>query len=75
MRTSLILNGRAQTGWDARQIAEHVDLPVVVDLPEQRWLRRSEEWDEAYELLRSRRGTAVIGQLLSAVEAVSEKVV
>lgn len=66
----LVLNGRSRPGWRAAEMEEAVGLPVVADLPEQRWLRQAGELGEAYELLRSSRGAALIGGILEAVGAV-----
>ncbi len=66
----LALNGRARPGWRAAEMEEAVGLPVVADLAEQRWLRQAQDLGEAYELLRSARGAALIGGILQAVGAV-----
>lgn len=63
----LVVNGAACRGWSVTETAEAVGLPVVADCAEQRWLRTADGLGEAYELLRSRRGAALAGQLLGAV--------
>ena len=64
---ALVINGAACRGWRAADTAEAVGLPVVTDCAEQRWLRAADGVGEAYEMLRSRRGAALAGQLLGAV--------
>lgn len=64
---ALVVNGSACRGWDARETAEALELPVAADCAEQRWLRGADGLGEAYELLRSRRGAALAAGLLEAV--------
>lgn len=68
---SLVVNGAARGGITAAELARRLGLPVAAELAEQRWLRRTGDLAEAYELLRSRRGAAFAGALLEAAGAVS----
>lgn len=61
---SVVTNGRAATGWDSAQMQQATGVPVIADVAEQRWLRRSDDLSTAYEMLRSSRGAALIGRLL-----------
>lgn len=60
----LVLNGRPRAGWRAAEMRSELDVEVVADIPEQRWLRRADEMGESYELLRSGRGAAMIAGIL-----------
>lgn len=62
----LVLNGRPRAGWRAAEMRSALEVEVVADIPEQRWLRRADELGEAYELLRSGRGAAMISGILQA---------
>lgn len=62
----IVVNGRA-AGFGAADIEESLGAPVIADLAEQRWLTRSEDIGESYELLRSRRGAGLIAGILDAV--------
>ncbi|RJN32574.1 hypothetical protein [Nesterenkonia natronophila] len=66
-RTYVAVNGSASPGWCAADVGKALDLPVVADLPQQRWLARSDELAQSYELLRSRRGAELLSGLLSGV--------
>ncbi|GAA1450236.1 hypothetical protein ACFP47_01610 [Nesterenkonia lacusekhoensis] len=62
----LVLNGRPRAGWGAAEMRSALDVELVADIPEQRWLRRADEVGESYELLRSGRGAAMISGILQA---------
>ncbi|MBO0597007.1 hypothetical protein I2485_14695 [Nesterenkonia sp. E16_7] len=64
----LVANGASHAGWNPQELAGATDLPLAGDIPEQRWLRREEALDAAYELLRSRRGAAFVGALLEVLD-------
>lgn len=66
-RPQLVVNGLTAPGWSAAEVQEALGAPVVADLPVQRWLARSDDIAEAYELLRARRGSALIAEVLSAL--------
>ncbi len=68
-RPQLVVNGHAAPGWSAAEAEETLGAPVVADLPVQKWLARTDDIAEAYELLRSRRGSALIARVLSALGA------
>ncbi|OSM44076.1 hypothetical protein [Nesterenkonia sp. PF2B19] len=64
---SLVINGAARGGITAAELPRRLGIPVAAELAEQRWLRRAEEFGEAYEVLRSRRGASFAQALLEAV--------
>lgn len=64
----LVVNGASHAGWNPQELAVATELPLAGDIPEQRWLRREEALDAAYELLRSRRGAAFIARLLEVLD-------
>lgn len=66
---SLVVNGASRGGMTAAEVGRRLGLPVAAELAEQRWLRRTGELTEAYELLRSRRGAAFADALLAAAGA------
>lgn len=61
------LNRRAAPGWGPHEVAEELSAPVAADLAEQKWLARSDDLSDAYELLRSARGASMIAELLDAL--------
>lgn len=63
----LILNGAATTGITSADAPARTGLQVAADLAEQRWLRRSDDLVHAYELLRSRRGSRLVGSAITAL--------
>lgn len=65
----IVVNGASAPGWSPVEVAQKLGAPVVAELADQRWLRKTDEVADAYELLRNRRGAAVIGELLEAVGA------
>ncbi|WP_191089813.1 hypothetical protein [Nesterenkonia ebinurensis] len=68
-RPHLVVNGLAAPGWSAAEVQEALGAQVVADLPVQKWLARNDDIAEAYELLRTRRGSALVGAVLSALGA------
>ncbi|WP_022873688.1 hypothetical protein [Nesterenkonia alba] len=62
--TAVVLNGRASPGWGVAEMEEALGARVVADLAEQRWLARSDDPAEAYEMLRTTRGTRLVHSLL-----------
>lgn len=66
----LVLNGRSRPGWRSAEMQEALGLPVVADIAEQRWLKSADDLGEAYELLRSSRGAALVEGILEATGAV-----
>ncbi|GAA1150932.1 hypothetical protein [Nesterenkonia lutea] len=67
----LVANGLSQIGWSPPEVSDAAEVPLAGDIPEQRWLRRESELSGAYELLRSRRGAAIIGALLETLDVAS----
>lgn len=66
----LVINGRTRPGWRAAEMEEALGLPVAADIAAQRWLKSADDLGEAYELLRSSRGAALVGGILEATGAV-----
>ncbi|GAA1174204.1 hypothetical protein [Nesterenkonia xinjiangensis] len=69
---SVVVNGTSRGGITPKEVGRRLGLRVAAELAEQRWLRRSGELAEAYELLRSRRGAAFAGALVEAAGLVSD---
>lgn len=67
VRAAVVVNRRAAPGWGPEDIAERLSAPVAGDLAEQRWLARTDDVADTYELLRSARGARMIGGLLQAL--------
>lgn len=63
------VNRRAAPGWSPQDVAEQLSAPVVADLAEQKWLARSDDLSDAYELLRSTRGASMIAGVLESLGA------
>lgn len=63
---SLVVNRASRSAWSSAEIARRLGLPVTAELAEQRWLTRSAELGEAYEMLRTRRGATFAANLLHA---------
>lgn len=66
---SVVVNGRRSPGYHPEDLAELVGVPLIGELAEQPWLRKSDDPAEAYELLRSRRGARTVATILDAVGA------
>lgn len=66
-RAWVAVNGAAAPGWSAADVRAELDVPVVADLPLQRWLARSDEIHDAYNVLRSRRGADLVSGILQRV--------
>jgi secretion/DNA translocation related CpaE-like protein len=66
-RRHVAVNGSASPGWSAADVRTALGVPVVADLPRQKWLARSDELAQSYELLRSRRGAELLNGLLNEV--------
>lgn len=64
---AVAVNRRSAPGWDAQQMAHQLTAPVVTDCAEQKWLARSDELGEAYELLRTKGGAAMVAAALDAL--------
>lgn len=65
----IAVNGPTASGWSVADVHAELQTPVIADLPVQKWLARSDELAEAYELLRSRRGAALVDGVLGKVGA------
>lgn len=65
----VVLNRKPLPGWGPAQMNEATGLPLAAELAEQRWLSRTDQLDDTYEVLRSPRGAALAGDLLSWWEA------
>lgn len=63
---SLFLNRRPAPGWGPAEMSQVSGISVAGELAEQKWLARSDDLSESYELLRAPRGAAVIAGLLQA---------
>lgn len=67
VEAAVAVNRRAAGGWEPQDVAQRLSVPVVADLAEQKWLARTDDLADAYELLRSTRGATMIDQLLQAL--------
>lgn len=69
VEAAVVVNRRAAVGWGPENVAEQLSAPVVADLAEQRWLARTDDLADTYELLRSTRGARMIDDVLRALGA------
>lgn len=67
VQAAVAANRRAAPGWGPEDLEERLSAPVVADLAEQRWLARTDDLADTYELLRSARGARMVDGVLQAL--------
>lgn len=67
VEAAVVVNRRAAPGWGPEDLADRLGAPVVADLAEQRWLARTDDLADTYQLLRSARGARMIHAVLHAL--------